>query len=262
MKLPTFTIACALTLAIFLFASRRAPQPMQPVFRGMVDLTHALNSRVPNWEGSKRSPFQARQLGNLERDGYFSRVISMPEHFGTHIDAPAHFAAAGWTVDQIPPERLIGPLVVLDVAQKCGRDADYQISIEDIAAWEKLHSHIPPGAIVMANTGWASRWNSMQAYRNADGSGTKHYPGYAPQTVKFLVEARNIFGIGIDTMGVDYGPSEDHPNHHYTGANNIYHLENVANLDKVPAAGAILLAAPAKLEGGSGGPVRIFALLK
>ncbi|HTC79386.1 MAG TPA: hypothetical protein VK657_12285, partial [Terriglobales bacterium] len=81
--MPTFTIACALTLAIFLFASRRAPQPMQPVFRGMVDLTHALNSRVPNWEGSKRSPFQARQLGNLERDGYFSRVISMPEHFGT-----------------------------------------------------------------------------------------------------------------------------------------------------------------------------------
>jgi len=255
-------MACTLALAMFLFASRRAPQPMQSSFTDMVDLTHSLSERGPNWEGSERSPFEARQLGDLQRDGYFSRVITLPEHFGTHIDAPAHFAAGGWTVDQIPPQRLIGPLALLDVRAKCSANADYQITFSDIADWERAHGQIPPGAIVLANTGWAVRWNSMQAYRNVDARGAKHYPGYAPDAVKFLVEARGIYGIGIDTMGVDYGPSEDHPNHQYTGAHNIYHLENIANLDKVPASGAILLAAPAKLEGGSGGPARIFALLR
>lgn len=233
-----------------------------PEFSAIIDLTHALNDKVPNWEGAEESPFKARQLGDIMRDGYFSRAISLPEHFGTHIDAPAHFSASGWTVDQIPPERLVGPLVLLNAIAKCKSNADYQITMQDVAAWEQAHGEIPPGAIVMANTGWAARWGSMKAYRNADAHGVKHYPGYGPETVRFLAESRKIYGIGIDTMGVDYGASEDHPNHQYTSAHNIYHLENVAEMSRAPASGAILLAAPAKLEGGSGGPVRIFVLLR
>jgi kynurenine formamidase len=102
----------------------------------------------------------------------------------------------------------------------------------------------------------------MKEYRNADDKGTMHFPGFALDTVKFLVQARKIAGLGIDTLSVDYGPSKDYPIHHFTAKNNVYHLENVANLNQAPEAGGILVVAPAKLEGGSGGPVRILALLR
>jgi len=115
--------------------------------------------------------------------------------------------------------------------------------------------------VVMARTGWAARWDSMKAYRNADDKGAMHFPGFALDTAKFLVQARKIVGLGIDTLSVDFGPSKDYPIHHFTARNDVYHLENVANLELVPEAGAIVVVAPAKLEGGSGGPVRILALI-
>lgn len=263
MKFRTFLIALGLVMALFLFAQRRTPLAPQAVFSGAIDLTHAISEKDPNWEGTSKSPFEAKQLGRLEKDGYFSRQISLPEHFATHIDAPAHFAQAGWTVDQIPPDHLIGPLVLIDVTAKCKSNPDYLLSMEDVAAWEQAHGHVASGAIVMARTGWASRWNSMSDYRGVQGpGGTMHFPGFSLDAVKFLVEARSIYGLGIDTLGVDNGPSRDFPVHRYTAAHNIYHLENVDDLSAVPATGAVLIASPAKLEGGSGGPVRIFALIR
>ncbi len=228
----------------------------------MIDLTHTISEKSPNYEGSEKSPFEARQMGHIEKDGYFSRYISLPEHFSTHIDAPAHFSKNGWTVDQIPPEHLVGPLVLLNVAEKCRNNADYEITPADLTAWEKKHGRVPAGAIVMANTGWASRWNSMKDYRNADAKGAMHFPGFRIETVKLLVDERKIVGMAIDTMGMDYGASTDYPVHRYTSSHNVYHLENVADMSAVPESGATLLAAPAKLEGGSGGPVRILVLLK
>jgi kynurenine formamidase len=262
MKLKTVALAAALVLSLLLFAQRHSPSAPQPVFRAVLDLTQPLSEKFPNWEGTEKSPFEAKPLGRIEKDGYFSRHISLPEHFATHMDAPAHFAAGAWTVDQIPPERLIGPLVVLDVTAQSKADADYQITVEDVARWERAHGQIPPGSIVLARTGWAARANSMKDYRNADDKGVKHFPGFSPETVKFLVEARDIFGLGIDTMSVDYGASDTYPVHHYTAQHNVYHLENVADLSAVPESGALLVAAPAKLAGGSGGPVRILALVK
>ena len=261
MKFRTFAIASALIMALFLFAQRHNSAVPQTQFARVLDLTHPISEKSPNWEGTAKSPFQARALANLERDGYFSRHISLPEHFSTHIDAPAHFARGAWTVDQIPPERLLAPLVVLDVAEKCRSNADYQVTPEDIAAWEQAHGQVPPGAVVMARTGWSARWNAMQSYRNADRKGVMHFPGFALDTVKFLVEARKIAGLGIDTLSVDYGPSDKYPVHRYTAPHDVYHLENVA-LEGAPAAGAIVVVAPAKLEGGSGGPVRIYALVR
>jgi len=262
MKFKTFTIASAFMLTLFLFAQRRA-QPAPPqLFAGVVDLTHSISAKAPNWEGTAESPFQAKQVASFEKEGYFARAISLPEHFATHIDAPAHFTPGVWTVDQIPPQRLVAPLVVLDVHGKAANDPDYQVSLDDLANWEHDNGQVPPGAVVMARTGWAARWDSMKDYRNADDKGTMHFPGFALETVQFLVQARKIAGIGIDTLSVDYGPSKDFPVHHFTARNNVYHLENVANLEMAPEAGAIVVAAPAKLEGGSGGPVRIFVLLK
>ncbi len=262
MKLRTFTFACALVVALFLFAQRQPSTPHPVEFTHVVDLTHTVSERSPNWEGTEKSPFEARQLGRIDKDGYFSRVISLPEHFSTHMDAPAHFAAGAWTVDQVPADRLIAPLVVLDVTAAAEKNADYEVSVEDIARWEQANGHVPSGAVVLARTGWSARWDSMQRYRNADTKGAMHFPGFSLDAVKFLVEARGITGLGIDTMSVDRGASNTWPVHRYTASKNIYNLENVADLDQVPATGALLTVAPAKLTGGSGAPVRLLALVK
>jgi kynurenine formamidase len=232
------------------------------MFSAVVDLTHEISEKSPNWEGTEKSPFEAKQLGSYEKEGYFSRVITLPEHFSTHVDAPAHFARGRWTVDQIPPERLVAPLVVIDIKAQCRTNPDYQLSMDDVARWERANGRIPAGAVVMANTGWSAKWDSMADYRGADKNGTMHFPGFSLDAVKFLVQARNIFGLGIDTMGVDYGRSETYPVHRYTGSMNIYHVENVADLDRAPEVGAVVVVAPAKLKGGSGGPVRVLALIK
>jgi kynurenine formamidase len=262
MKFKTFTFACAGVLTLFLFAQRHTQPAPQQLFAGVVDLTHSISEKDPNWEGTAESPYKVKPLASFEKQGYFTRYISLPEHFATHIDAPAHFAQGVWTVDQIPPQRLVAPLVVIDVQGRVANNADYEVSLDDLAVWEHDNGQVPPGAVVMAHTGWATRWDSMKEYRNADDKGTMHFPGFALDTVKFLVQARKIAGLGIDTLSVDYGPSKDYPIHHFTAKNNVYHLENVANLNQAPEAGGILVVAPAKLEGGSGGPVRILALLR
>jgi len=262
MKIRTFVIGFVLALALFLFAQHH-PEAAQPAgFHAVVDLTHAINENVPTYGLAEQSAYQVKTVATIEKDKYFARNISLPEHFGTHIDAPAHFARGMWTVDQIPPERLIAPLVVLDVSATAKNNPDYQVSVEDIVRWERASGQIPLGAVVMARTGWDSRWDSTKDYRNADAKGVLHFPGYSEEAAKFLVESRNVVGLGIDTLSIDYGPSKDFPVHQYTLAHSLYHLENVTNLDRIPASGAIVVVAPIKLEGGSGGPVRVFALVR
>ncbi|MGO8984692.1 MAG: cyclase family protein [Terriglobales bacterium] len=261
MKIRIFILGCTLALAPLLFAQHTHESARPLEFNAVVDLTHALNSQVPNYEGTQKPAFHAETVATVGKDGYFAREISLPEHFGTHIDAPAHFVAGSWTVDQIPVERLVEPLAVIDVRANVKGNLDYQISVDDIATWEQAHGQIPPRAVVIAYTGWESRWNSSQDYRNADAHGVLHFPGYSKEAAKFLVEQRNIVGLGIDTLSIDYGPSKDFPVHQYTLAHSLYHLENVANLEHAPASGATVVVAPMKLEGGSGGPVRILVLL-
>ena len=231
------------------------------VFRSVIDLTHPLNDRSPNWEGTAKSPFHAKELGNIERDGYYSRIFSTQEHYGTHLDAPAHFAAGAWTVDQIPADRLVRPLVVLDVCSKVIGDPDYEVSVEDINTWEEAHGPVRPGSVVMAYTGWDGRWDRHEDFRNQQSDGLTHYPGFSLDAAKFLVESREVVGLGIDTMSVDIGATTTYPVHLFTSQLGIYHLENVANLAQVPAAGATVVVAPIKLEKGSGGPARVLALV-
>jgi kynurenine formamidase len=227
----------------------------------VVDLTHPLNDDSPNWEGTVESPFQTRELGNIERDGYYSRIFSTQEHYGTHMDAPAHFAAAAWTIDQIPAERLVRPLVVMDVRGQASANSDYAVSVEDVKAWEMQYGTISPGSVVIAYTGWDRWWNEQKRFRNQQGDGLTHYPGYSLEAAQFLVQSREVVGLGIDTMSVDIGATAEYPVHLFTSKLGIYHLENVANLASLPAAGATIVVAPIKLENGSGGPVRLFALV-
>ncbi len=261
MKTRTFIVGCAFALALLLFGQRHQESSRPPEFRTVIDLTHSLSPQTPNYELTEKPVFQAKTVASIDKDGYFARDISLPEHFGTHLDAPAHFVAGLWTVDQIPAERLVAPLEVVDVSANVKGNPDYQISVEDIAKWEQPHGQILQGSVLIANTGWGSRWNSIKDYRNADPSGVMHFPGYSQEAAKFLVEGRNVIGLGIDTLSIDYGPSKDFPVHHYTLAHSLYHLENVANLDQAPASGSTVVVAPMKLEAGSGGPARILVLV-
>ncbi|MGC2107885.1 MAG: cyclase family protein [Candidatus Korobacteraceae bacterium] len=257
-----FAVGCTLALTLLLFAQHKPAMPDQNSHRAVIDLTHTLNDRSPNWEGTEKSPYQSSELGNLGRDGYYSRVFTTQEHYGTHMDAPAHFAAGAWTVDQIPAERLVRPMVILDVRNQAKNDADYEVSLQDVAAWEDAHGQIPDGAVVMAYTGWEDRWNSQKEFRNEQSDGLTHYPGFSLEAAQFLVKTRGVVGLGIDTMSVDKGATTTYPVHYFTSAQGVYHLENVANLALVPPAGATIVVAPIKLENGSGGPARVLALVK
>ena len=263
MKIQTFIIGCALALALLLFAQQRRTETVLPSgFKAVVDLTHTINDKVPPFSLSQSANYKITVEDTIEKDKVFVRKFSMPEHYGTHIDAPAHFAAGLWTVDQIPAERLIAPMVVLDISSKAKTDADYQLSVKDIAEWEQVHGQVPGNAVVMLNTGWGARWNSIKDFRNADAQGTMHFPGYSLEAARFLTEARAALSLGIDTLSVDCGPATDFPVHQYTMARSVYHLEDVANLELIPATGSTVVVAPIKLEGGSGGPVRILVLVR
>lgn len=196
------------------------------------------------------------------KNDFFSRNINLQQHSRTQLDSPANTIPGMWTVDQIPAERLVRPLVVLDVSDRSLKNADYQVGVEDIALYEQQHGNIPAAAVVVAYTGWSLRWNSSREYRNADRSGTLHFPGYSLEAARFLVEARQIVGLGIDTLSVDRGSSSDYPVARYCAEHSVYHLENVANLMQAPPAGATAVVTPIKFEHGSGAPARVLALVK
>lgn len=224
----------------------------------IVDLSYPISDRLPAWPGDTRT-FEARTNVRAEQAGYFSRSFWMLEHFGTHLDAPIHFPPGTVSVDAIPPERLLGPAVVLDIRAQAA-NPDYRITPADVQAWEQRHGRIPAGSIVLARTGWAARWPDAERYRNQDGQGVMHFPGFSVEAVRLLLQ-RGVSGLGIDTLSVDYGASKDFEVHRLSHGAGLYHLENLADLSALPEAGAVLVVAPIKLEGGSGGPVRVFAFL-
>jgi kynurenine formamidase len=226
----------------------------------VVDLSYAINDNLVPWPGDEKW-FEAKVNATVEKNGYFTRSFWMLEHYGTHLDAPIHFPPGKTTVDQIAAKQFFGPAVVLDVSEEGAKSADYQAPAMRVQEWEKKHGRIVEGSIVLLRTGWASRWPDAQKYRNQDAQGKMHFPGFSVEAAKLLI-ARKISGIGSDTLSVDYGASEDFPVHHLVLGAGMYQLENLADLSAVPEAGAFLVVAPIKLEGGSGGPVRVFAVWK
>lgn len=225
----------------------------------VLDLAYAINDKLVPWPGDERW-FEARVNASAESDGYFTRSFWMLEHYGTHLDAPIHFPPGKTPVDQIPARQLFGTAPVLDVRAEGAVNADYQLPSARIDQWEKCHGQIPEGAIVLLRTGWSSRWPDAGRYRNEDAAGRMHFPGFSVDAIEQLIE-RKISGIGCDTLSVDYGASENFAVHHLTLGAGLYHLENLSDLSELPEKGAFLVVAPIKLEGGSGGPVRVFALL-
>jgi kynurenine formamidase len=253
---------CAAALMILLPQSSRQNSMLEGIPSGktrVLDLSYAISDKLVPWPGDEKF-FEAKVNATVEKNGYFTRSFWMLEHYGTHLDAPAHFPPGKTTVDQIPAKKLMGPAVVLDVRAEGAQDADFQLPAASVEDWERRHGRIPEGAIVLLRTGWASRWPDAPRYRNQDGQGKMHFPGFSAGAAKLLIE-RKVSGLGCDTMSIDYGASGDFAVHHLALGAGLYHLENLADLSEMPESGAFLIAAPIKLEGGSGGPVRVFALL-
>lgn len=227
--------------------------------RRVLDLSYSISEKLVPWPGDEKW-FEAKVNATIERHGYFTRSFWMLEHYGTHVDAPAHFPPGKTTVDQIPVEQLFGPVVVFDVRADGAEDADYRLPAARVGEWEQRNGRIPSGAIALLRTGWAARWPNAQKYRNQDAQGRMHFPGFSLAAVERLID-RKVHGLGCDTMSVDYGASQDFSVHHLALGAGLYHLENLADLSALPETGAFLVVAPIKLEGGSGGAARVFALL-
>lgn len=232
----------------------------------VVDLSHSYGADTLYWPTSP-SAFELEELFyGMTPAGFFysANSLSTPEHGGTHLDAPIHFAQGGWAADEIPAERLIGPAVVIDVAAQAAADPDYRLDGEDLFAWETEHGLVPEGSIVLLRTGWSARWPDAVAYLGDDTPGDAlnlHFPGYGEEAARTLVEQRRVDVLGIDTASLDYGPSTDFIVHQVASAANVAGLENLNNLDRVPDTGAWVVALPMKIAGGSGGPARVVALV-
>jgi kynurenine formamidase len=230
----------------------------------LVDLTHPFEEASVKWPTAKPFRWQKDAWG-MTPAGYWyaSASFASSEHLGTHIDSPIHFAKDQATTDTVPLKQLVGPAVVIDISAACKKNADYQLSPADIAAWEKAHGRIAAGAIVLVRTEWAAFWPDRARYMGSSTPGdvqNLHFPGIHPQAARQLVE-RKIDGVGIDTASLDHGPSKDFRTHRILNEAGIYGLENVANLHRVPPSGATILALPMKIKNGTGGPVRIVAIL-
>lgn len=225
-------------------------------FSQALDLTHTLGPDFPTFAGTPQ--LEIETIYTFANDGYNMSAWHIVEHTGTHMDAPLHFSADQYSADQIPIENLVVPLVVVDIRAKAAENPDAQLTPDDLMAWEAQYGPIPDGACVAMNSGWDQYVNS-EMFRNADANGVMHFPGFHPEAALFLLE-RNVNGIAVDTLSLDYGPSADFSTHYTWLPANRWGMECVANLSQLPAVGATIVAGGPKIQGATGGPSRVIAL--
>jgi len=260
-------ILLSASIPLFITACSPGPGVAQPIDdKRIVDLTHAFGADTVYWPTDTRG-FQLEKLasGRTEAGWFYSaNAFCTAEHGGTHIDAPIHFSEDGVPVDEVPLSDLIGPGVVIDASPESDDDPDYRLTREAVEAHESRHGRIPDGAIVLLRTGWSERWPDVRAYLGDDTPGDASklsFPSYGGEAAQFLVEDRGVRALGVDTASIDYGRSTDFEVHRIAAAQQVSGLENLTNLGELPATGFTVIALPMKIAGGSGGPVRVVAML-
>lgn len=232
-------------------------EPPRFSFQRVVDLTHTLHAKFPF---PMEHAFSMDRISSRPKDMWNIYRWHFHEHIGTHIDAPFHCSERD-TVDQIPADKLFGPLAVIDIRRRAASDPDTRLTPDDLKAWEAAHGPIPNGAIVAMCSGWDAKVGDANQFFGRDAKGHFHLPGFHLEAVQFLYQERNVHGIAVDTISLDPGNTGDFPVHHYWLGQNRWGLENVANLGQLPASGATIVVGSPKVAGGSGGPSRVLALL-
>lgn len=238
----------------------------------IVDLTQPLSGETPllplpaQWNNTP--PFRLRELSRYDDRGpaWYWNAFETGEHTGTHFDAPVHWISGkdltNNTVDTIPPKQFVGPACVVDVIKEVARDADFLVTPETLLAWETQHGRIPAGAWVLLRTNWSKR-EGAAAYINLKDDGP-HSPGWVPAASEFLAREREVLGVGVETVGTDAGQAARHDppfsNHFIMHGNGKFGLAGLCNLDQLPPTGAVVIAAPLKIMGGSGSPLRVIAI--
>ena len=264
------TVLASLLVAGAAAATTAPPRPTSPFDLArarIVDLTHSFDDKTPYWP-TVTSGFELKTVHKGKTpDGYFYSAYSFcaPEHGGTHLDAPVHFAEGGWAADEVPLKQLMAPAVVIDVTTKAAADPDYRLTVAEVKAWEARNGVVPAGSVALLRTGWSARWPDRKRYLGDDTPGDAsrlHFPGFGKEAVELLVRERKVGALGVDTASLDHGPSKDFAAHQVGAAANVPNLENLAHLDQLPETGAWIVALPMKIGGGSGGPLRAVALLR
>ena len=262
--------ACLLIVTTVAAATQAAEPPTAaPAYEGarIVDLTHPLNARTIFWPTAERFRLEKVADGQTAQGyHYAANNFHSAEHGGTHLDAPVHFAAGGWTTERVPLERLIGAAVVVDVTAECARDRDYLVRVADFQSWEQVHGTLGPDTLVLIRTGYSTRWPDAASYLGTAERGPAavpklHFPGLDPAAARWLIQQRRVKAVGIDTASIDRGQSTTFEAHRALAAHDVPVFENLAALEQLPPRGATVFALPAKIEGGSGGPLRAIALL-
>ncbi|WP_323766621.1 cyclase family protein [Antarctobacter sp.] len=224
----------------------------------VVDMSHVTDETFPTYFGAPGISYD--KAFDFAKDGFNLYNLTVNEHTGTHVDAPLHFSADGQSVDEIPVENLVCPLVKIDIAARAADDPDTMVTPDDLKAWIAAHGEIPDGACVAMDSGWAARLGG-DGFRNADGDGVMHFPGFHVEAAQMLAEQTGAVAIAADTLSLDHGPSASFDTHYAWLPTNRYGIECLAGLSQVPAAGATLIVGAPKTGRGTGGPARIFAMV-
>jgi kynurenine formamidase len=262
-------VLVCLALATLIGCSPTPPTPAPGVWPGgeIVDLSHVYDETTIFWPTAE--PFRLETVADGMTEAgfhYAANNLFTAEHGGTHLDAPVHFAAGRWAVDEIPIDRFVGEAVVIDVTAKADADAAYEVTLDDFLEWEAVHGAIAPDAIVLLRTGFSRHWPDPARYLGTAERGEAavahlRFPGLHPDTARWIVEERPVKAIGIDTASIDHGPSTLFEAHRVLFERNIPAFENLTALDRLPPRGAFIVALPMKIGGGSGAPLRAIALL-
>jgi kynurenine formamidase len=259
----------ALHLAAGLFAGAAAPasrvadagrvSEKRTIAAGKaLDLTHTLSAAFPIWPGN--IPIKVTNTAKTAKDGFYANRWELVEHHGTHLDAPAHFAPGGVTAERLEASSLVVPAAVIDLREKARKDADAVVTIDDLTGWEKKHGRLPKNCGVFLNSAWDAKARDAKAFLGQDRSKTLHFPGFSKEACEFLLKEREVAGLAVDTLSLDFGAAKDFAVHKLWLGAGKWGLECVANLSLLPPAGATVFVGAPKVAGASGGPTRVLAV--
>ncbi|WP_193194146.1 cyclase family protein [Nostoc sp. MG11] len=236
------------------------PQEQNSItYSRVIHLSHTIDKDIPQWPGDP--PVEFATVAKLQKDGYYLRRFSLGEHSATHINAPNSFHSLGVGIDQYPAQSLVIPAVVIDIRQAAIVNPDYALTIADVLVWEEQYGEIPAGNAVLLYTGWQEKWFDKNAFFSQDAEGIMHFPGFSSDATRFLLNERQISGVGIDTHGVDPGKDNSFITNRLVLEQPRIVLENLTNLDQLPPKGTTLVIGVLRLQNGSGSPAGVLALV-